>query len=186
MYPKEWMITEITQDGLLKYDFEKLRSVEPFWKLIAANKAMLPLLWSLYPGHPNLLPAYYDDPKSVEKVDLPSDATWVSKPLFGREGFGVFLSNNFTSHETFVETTEFNFGVDQKTNEKLGKSIYQQYMALPVAQGRVIQASSWIIDGMPAGLAFREGKAGENFGDLSPFLLHTVKRDPAKAIYDFD
>jgi hypothetical protein len=50
----------------------------------------------------------------------------------------------------------------------------------------VIQASSWVIDGMPAGLAFREGKAGENFGDLSPFLLHTVRRDPAHSTYSFD
>lgn len=48
---------------------------------------------------------------------------------------------------------------------------------MPVAQGRVIQTSSWVIDGMPAGLAFREGKAGDNFGDLSPFLLHTVVKN---------
>lgn len=177
VYPKEWLITEITQDGLLKYDFEKLRSIEPFWKLIAANKAMLALLWSLYPGHPNLLPSYYDDPKNVEKVDVPSNSKWVSKPIFGREGLGVFLSNNFTTYDQFVETTENNFGRDKVTNEKLGKSIYQQYVDLPVAQGRVIQASSWIVNGLPAGLAFREGKAGENFGDMSPFLLHTVKRD---------
>lgn len=67
VYPKEWLITEITQDGLLKYDFEKLRSFEPFWKLIAANKAMLPLLWSMYPNHPNLLPAFYTDPKTELK-----------------------------------------------------------------------------------------------------------------------
>jgi len=78
---------------------EKLRSIEPFWKLIAANKAMLPLLWSLYPGHPNLLPSYFDDPKEVEKVDLPDKVSWVSKPVFGREGLGVFMSSNFTSHE---------------------------------------------------------------------------------------
>lgn len=39
---------------------------------------------------------------------------------------------------------------------------------------------------MPAGLAFREGKAGENFGDLSPFLLHTVKRDATSKPYNFD
>lgn len=63
---------------------------------------------------------------------------WVSKPLFGREGIGVFLSNNFTSYEEFVKTTESNFGFNKTTNEKLGKSIYQQYMKLPVAQGRVI------------------------------------------------
>ena len=69
VYPKEWMINEITQDGLLKYDFENLRSIEPFWKLIASNKAMLPLLWSLYPGHPNLLPAYFDDPYGEDLVE---------------------------------------------------------------------------------------------------------------------
>ena len=89
----------------------------------------------------------------------------------------MFLSKNFTTYDQFVATTEDNFGRDAVTNEKLGKSIYQQYMDLPVAQGRVIQASSWIVDGMPAGLAFREGKAGDNFADTSPFLLHTVKKD---------
>lgn len=49
----------------------------------------------------------------------------------------------------------------------------------------MIQASSWIIDGLPAGLAFREGKASENFGDMSPFLLHTVKRDSSAKAYNF-
>ena len=124
VYPKEWLITEATQDGLLKYDFEKLRSIEPFWKLIAANKAMLPLLWSMYPGHQNLLPAYYDDPIINQVTDVPKDSKWVSKPIFGREGLGVFLSNNFTSYDQFVKTTEDNFGYDAVTNEKLGKSIY--------------------------------------------------------------
>ena len=38
---------------------------------------------------------------------------------------------------------------------------------------------------MPAGLAFREGKAGDNFGDLNPFLLHTVKRAATSPNYDF-
>jgi len=61
-YPKEWLITEITQDELLKYNFKEIRSFEPFWKLILGNKALLPLLWSMYPNHPNLLPAFYDRP----------------------------------------------------------------------------------------------------------------------------
>ena len=36
---------------------------------------------------------------------------------------------------------------------------------------------------MPAGLAFREGKKGDNFGDTAPFLLHTVKKG---MIYTYD
>lgn len=42
-------------------------------------------------------------------------------------------------------------------------------------QGRVIQVSSWVINGEPAGLAFREGKAGTDFYDSSPFAPHVVK-----------
>lgn len=98
-----------------KWDFKELNSIEPFWKLIMGNKALLPLLWSMFPGHPNLLPAYYDDPKR----ELPQskfhalnvgDKQWVSKPLFGREGMGIFFSSNFTTYNKFVETTEKNFG----------------------------------------------------------------------------
>jgi len=44
-YPKEWMINEMDQDDLIKYDFEDLNSFEPFWKLILANKAILPFLY---------------------------------------------------------------------------------------------------------------------------------------------
>ena len=53
--------------------------------------------------------------------------------------------------------------------------MYQLYAELPVAQGRVIQTSSWVVNGMPAGLAFREGKEGMFFEDMNPFLPHVVK-----------
>lgn len=186
VYPKEWMITEFGTDGLIKYDVAELRSFEPFWKIILGNKALLPLLWSMYPGHKNLLPAYFDDPR-IEKAGVGS--TWpekmVSKPIFGREGLGVMLSKNFSSFDEFVKTTENNFGVNSETNEKLGKSIYQGYVDLPTAQGRIIQASSWVIDGFPAGLMFREYKANENFNDQSPFLLHTVSKGTGKQPINF-
>ena len=42
-------------------------------------------------------------------------------------------------------------------------------------QGRVVQTSVWMIHGMPAGINFREDRAGVNLEDGSPFLLHTVK-----------
>lgn len=51
------------------------------------------------------------------------------------------------------------------------------------AQGRVIQASVWIIGGQPAGIIFREGKAGKHFEDSNPFLLHTVKGDSNEQFY---
>ena len=38
----------------------------------------------------------------------------------------------------------------------LGSPIYQKYVELPKAQGRTILTSSWVVNGMPAGLCFRE------------------------------
>ena len=181
-YPKEWLVNEIERDELLKYDLAKLRSIEPWWKLILGNKALLPLLWSLYPNHPNLLPAYYDDPRKVlDNTGYKNEVTkknnkWISKPLFGREGLGLFTSDNYTNFDAFMRASEGNFGKDKKTGITLGQSVYQLYKKLPEVQGRVIQTSSWIISGMAAGVNFREGKAGTHFSDKSPFLPHYVKQ----------
>jgi len=75
----------------LNYDLKNINFVEPVWKLILGNKALLPLLWEMFPNHPNLLPAYQDSPKRYfndryKEVSI----DWVSKPLFGREGNGIF------------------------------------------------------------------------------------------------
>jgi len=43
------------------------RWIEPPWKAVLSNKGILPLLWEMFPGHPNLLPAYFeDDPRARE------------------------------------------------------------------------------------------------------------------------
>ena len=68
-YPKEWLINEILRDELVKYDLAEIRSFEPWWKLILGNKAILPMLWSEFPNHPNLLPAYFDDPVELLKSE---------------------------------------------------------------------------------------------------------------------
>ena len=94
----------------------ELRTLEPWWKLILGNKALLPLLWSMYPNHEHLLPAFYDEPSKGIK---PEQVKWVSKPLFGREGLGVFTSYNSSSYSEFVKETEKVFGKDNKGN-KLG------------------------------------------------------------------
>lgn len=74
--------------------------------------------------------------------------------------------------------TTNNYGIDAQTGSRMGRSIYQQYSRLPTTMDRVIQTSAWVVAGMPAGLAFREGKAGTDFEDGSPFLLHVLKDEP--------
>lgn len=128
------MISEIASDDLLKYDLADVRNFEPWWKIILGNKAILPVLWQMFPNHPNLLPAYYDDPKlqfgasEFAKIDIKH---WVSKPLYGREGLGVFRSKNYTNYDDFARITDRNYG-DNYGSGKFGKSIYQAYWKLPI------------------------------------------------------
>lgn len=91
---------------------------------------------------------------------------------------GVFFSKSkeFKTYDEFVQKSRGNYGYEDTVQGKkpLGVSIFQAETQLPVAQGRIIQTGSWIINGMPAGLIFREGKNGTHFTDYDPFLLHTV------------
>lgn len=49
--------------------------IEPLWKSLLSNKAILAVLWEMYPGHPSLLPAYIDDPHElINEVASPSSA----------------------------------------------------------------------------------------------------------------
>jgi glutathionylspermidine synthase len=71
---------------------------------LLGNKAILPVLWEMFPDHPNLLPAYFENPNSKsENQNL--NKTWVSKPKFGREGEGILFSDDFEKFEDFVEKT---------------------------------------------------------------------------------
>ena len=36
---------------------------EPPWKMVLSNKGILPILWEMYPNHPNLLPSYFEEGK---------------------------------------------------------------------------------------------------------------------------
>ena len=89
LYPWEWLASDAFGPQVL----ETLDNgggtgttcwIEPAWKMLLSNKALLAVLWELYPGHPNLLPAYLDGPR-----DLAPGRGYVAKPLLGREGAGV-------------------------------------------------------------------------------------------------
>jgi glutathionylspermidine synthase len=55
LYPWEWIMREdfganVKPSGAL--------FLEPRWKMLLANKGLLPILWDVLPAHENLLPAY--------------------------------------------------------------------------------------------------------------------------------
>ncbi len=53
LYPWEWMLREEFGPHLMA---DTMGVVEPPWKMLLSNKAILPILWEMFPDHPNLLP----------------------------------------------------------------------------------------------------------------------------------
>lgn len=49
LYPWEWLVNENFADVLLK---DNCLIIEPIWKMLLSNKALLPILWEMYPNHP--------------------------------------------------------------------------------------------------------------------------------------
>lgn len=80
LYPWEWMVDEDFSDVLLNAD---AHWIEPAWKMLLSNKAILPVLWKLFPGHPNLLESYFGDPHAMR--------SYAQKPLLSREGANIVL-----------------------------------------------------------------------------------------------
>ena len=78
LYPWEWLLAEEFGPHLIE-SLPEMQWMEPLWKLVLSNKGILPILWELYPGHPNLLAAWY----------RPTTGDWVKKPRFSREGANV-------------------------------------------------------------------------------------------------
>jgi glutathionylspermidine synthase len=84
LYPWEWMFHDAFGARLIK---APTRWIEPPWKAVLSNKGILALLWEMFPGHPNLLPAYFEDDPNVARLG----ASFVRKPLYSREGANVAL-----------------------------------------------------------------------------------------------
>jgi glutathionylspermidine synthase len=131
--------------------------IEPAWKAILSNKAILPLLWERNPGHPNLLPAYFaTDPRAAGL------AKSVSKPIFSREGENVTLMEAGKT----TEAAAGDYGAEPR--------IVQAYAPLFAADGQHAVLGSWVIGDRAAGLGMRED-AGRITRNLSRFVPHVIE-----------
>lgn len=135
MYPTDWMLGAPFAQYLLS-GASRTQWVEPPWKLLAGSKALLPVLWEMFEGHPNLLPAYFDHPHGL--------TAYAAKPLFGWEGDGVgIVSPDGSETSTATHTA----------GQPL---VYQQYTPLADFDGNHPVLGTWVVDGKPAGLGVRE------------------------------
>lgn len=155
LYPWEWMTNEEFAGNLIEPG-NKTMWIEPPFKMLLSNKGILPVLWELFPDHPNLLPAYFDDdPRKKQIAD-----NCVIKPLLSREGANIKIISR--------GTTEISAGDYGKEGV-----IYQQFAPLPSMGGNFPVIGSWIIGQEPAGIGIRESDSLITT-NTSRFLPHVI------------
>jgi glutathionylspermidine synthase len=127
---------------------------EPIWKMLFSNKGLLPILWELFPDHPNLLPAY-DSPEALQ-------GNYVQKPKLSREGANVTIIENgqISAQQTGAYTQS--------------GSIYQAIAPLPQFSGMTPICGLWMVQGDPAGLGIREENQRIT-SNLSRFVPHLIR-----------
>ncbi|WP_445515111.1 glutathionylspermidine synthase family protein [Streptomyces sp. NEAU-174] len=156
LYPWEWLAT----DRFGPHVLDTLDNgggtgstlwIEPAWKMLLSNKALLAVLWELFPGHPHLLPAYLDGPRELART-----TGYVAKPLLGREGAGV------TVHPP---------GEEPVVRDE--PCCYQELAPLPDFDGNRVVLGAWVVEGESAGLGIRES-AGLVTDEYARFIPHVI------------
>ena len=137
LYPWEWLAAEsfgayIPQD--------RTGFMEPVWKMLLSNKAILAVLWQLFPDHPNLLPAFFEPNPAL-------GPSYIVKPILAREGANIALMRD----GVVVEKTPGTYGSPAR--------VYQQAMDMPTFDGNTVVVCSWMVGEEPAGMILREAQA---------------------------
>jgi glutathionylspermidine synthase len=148
LYPWEWMVHEEYGRFVPK---TRMNWIEPSWKLMFSNKALLVVLYELFPDSPYLLPCHFE----------PKSASYVKKPKLSREGSNVEIVMN----KMIVEATHGEYGEEG--------FVYQDVALLPNFDGNYPVVGSWIIGGEAAGIGIREANTLIT-DNMSRFLPHLI------------
>jgi glutathionylspermidine synthase len=134
LYPWEWLLAEQFGPQVIE-TYDEMCWIEPIWKMILSNKGILPILWELNPGHPNLLEAHFDNRGEMKD--------YVRKPMLSREGANISI---------------FKDGREMHTAGTYGEEgyIYQALAEIPNFEGNYPVLGCWVINGHSAGMGIRE------------------------------
>lgn len=136
--------------------------IEPTWKMILSNKAVLPLLWQLFPAHKYLLETAFDD--ESPDAHFIRQSPHVKKPIFGREGGSVSIVVPSNPEETIEKESVYG-------SEGF---ILQALHALPKYKDYHLVMGSWVIDGEPAGIGLRADHSPIT-GNTAVFVPHYIR-----------
>jgi glutathionylspermidine synthase len=145
LYPWEWLLREQFGPKLLATQTTWL---EAPWKMILSNKAILAVLWELFPGNEFLLETKFE----------PLAGDYVRKPIYSREGANIDIVRDGRS-------------VISTPGEYEGPYVYQRFYELPRFAENYPVIGSWMVNGYACGIGIREDKTLVT-GNLSRFVPH--------------
>jgi glutathionylspermidine synthase len=156
LYPWEDMLREPYAAALPS---AKTLFLEPAWKAILSNKAILPLLWERHPGHPNLLPAAFVGDAAAGTIEA---RPHVLKPFFSREGADVALIDGAVR----VDGPQRGYGSEGR--------IVQAHAELAKSDGQHAVIGAWIVGQEAVALSVREDDHPIT-RDLGRFVPHVIE-----------
>ena len=152
LYPWEWLANEDFGQNIVA-NKNNTHWIEPAWKMLLSNKAILTILWNLFPNHEYLLQTSYI---------ANGMRNYVKKPLLSREGANVSI----IKENNLIEETKGEYGEEG--------FVFQEYMNLENEFGFISLIGSWIIGGEAAGIGIRESKS-KITDNTSRFVPHYIE-----------
>lgn len=147
LYPWEWLFAESSEACMAKINW-----IEPLWKSIMSNKALLPIIYKLFPDSPYVLPCK-ENPVGMKN--------YCKKPIFSREGANITLVRN----GNIVEESKGDYGEEG--------FIYQELVDINPFNEFYPCIGSWIIGGESAGMGIRDTKTRIT-NNMSLFTPHII------------
>lgn len=138
LYPWEWAVSDDFGRALAG---DAAGVLEPPWKALLSDKAILPVLHRLFPSHPHILPAQMGRHGGAP-------GAWVEKPCLGREGANVAIRRD---GQVLEESGGAYAG-------EAARWITQATARLPAKDGWNAVIGSWVVGEETAGIIFREAR----------------------------
>jgi glutathionylspermidine synthase len=155
LYPWEWIMEE---ESGRHVPTSGVRFIEPPWKAILSNKGLLPLLWEMFEGHPNLLPAYFEDDPGAAALD----DSYIRKPLLSRQGANIEI----------IKDGKAQFCSDGPYGKE--GHILQAFHPLPAYGENYPLIGCWLVASKAVGLCIREDQTLITSKD-SRFIPHIIQ-----------
>jgi glutathionylspermidine synthase len=138
---------------------EMCNFIEPMWKMLLSNKGLLPVLWKLFPNHPNLLPAFFAREELIACPEARAAEGYIKKPKLSREGANVSL---IVGGQT-IQATTGDYGEEGY--------VFQALAPESEFDGNHPVMGVWTVNHEACGLGIREDTSLIT-GNLSRFVPH--------------